>query len=70
MGNIFVDFFSEIYQIIYMSSLIYIILVIAMGAFKWVGNNYYGLGNKFILSRNEKAILIIAIGIFFSYLIN
>lgn len=63
-------FFNEIYTIIFVMSIIYVLYNIGDFFIKFYGRVYLNKDTFYILNKNEKIMLWVSIGIFFTYLIN
>lgn len=61
---------TEIYQFLFISSIVFMVYVIGDLAIKTYGRFKVGAEARFILSKIEKILLWLSLAVFFSYLIN
>jgi len=63
------DLITEIYQLLFISSIIFIISVLGDLAIKMYGRFALKSETRFVLSKGEKIVLWISLAIFFTHLI-
>jgi len=60
---------SELYQFLFIASIIFMVYVLGDFTIKLYGTFSLGKESRFVLSRGEKIILWLSIAIFFTYLV-
>lgn len=63
-----INFIGEIYQILFFSSITYLLIMLVFISMKWIGKRKFGIDSKLKLKTYEAIMLIISFGIFLSYI--